>query len=317
MQDHQMAFGPACMDCHDGVDRTSGFDHAQTDLPLEGQHAALACAACHKPAVVPAETPAQCADCHEEPAGHAGVFEADCAECHTPLAWKPAALPGFPEFAHTQTQFQLVNHVHKYDGFALTCRDCHTAAEFKFQPETCTTCHADHDAAFMTQHLQEFGPNCVSCHDGTGNMKDFDHARVFGLDGGHAALECQACHAPAGAGGEQQFRGTPRECSGCHQEPEVHAGLFGLTCEACHSTSAWAPARLTQHTFPLDHGEQGEIACATCHVETYMAYTCYGCHEHEPEDTRRKHSEVDLSGQPLENCAACHATGRTEEGEDR
>jgi len=115
---------------------------------------------------------------------------------------------------------------------------------------------------------------------------------------------------------DQKFRGTPKECAGCHQEPKIHAGLFGADCAACHTAQAWAPAQLTQHTFPLDHGEQGEITCATCHTDSYVAYTCYGCHDHEPAETRRQHAELDLTEARLNDCAACHATGRTEEGDN-
>jgi hypothetical protein len=217
-----------------------------------------------------------------------------------------------PEFRHSEAAFQLVNHVTAYDGAPLTCAMCHThasAGDFSLASKTCMDCHADHDSAFMAQHLQEFGPNCVTCHDGAGNMQNFDHNLVFPLDGKHAGLECNACHA------EQSFRRTPQECAACHQEPAIHAGVFGMNCAACHTTTAWAPAFLTRHTFPLDHGEQGEIACATCHSASYAVYTCYGCHAHDPAETRTKHAEKDIVGDQLANCAACHPTGREEAGE--
>ena len=169
----------------------------------------------------------------------------------------------------------------------------------------------------MTQHIQERGAKCVNCHNGAGNMKDFDHNRVFVLDGQHAAVQCLTCHV------EEKFRGTPKECAGCHQEPQIHAGLFGVDCAACHTTTAWAPAMLTQHTFPLDHGrrspsggEQGEITCATCHTNSYVTYTCYGCHEHDPAEIQRTHAQEDIAGERLNECAACHAAGHKEEGDN-
>jgi hypothetical protein len=140
-------------------------------------------------------------------------------------------------------------------------------------------------------------------------MNEFDHTSVFRLDGQHVDLECSACHA------NQVFRGTPRECAACHAEPEVHAGLFGTQCAACHTAEAWAPAQLTQHAFPLDHGGQGEVACATCHTASYVAYTCAGCHEHEPGLTERQHASVDIGDRRLEDCAACHPAGQRDEAD--
>lgn len=310
MQGHQAAFGGDCLACHDGEDQTTGFDHAQTQFPLRGRHAPLACGECHTAAVAAADTPQACAGCHTAPESHAGVFADQCADCHAAEGWSPANLPGFPAFSHSQTGFQLVNHLQDYAGQPLACAACHAPPAFSLNGQACVDCHRAADAAFMDQHLLDYGPDCVSCHDGAGNMKNFDHATVFALDGGHAALQCEQCHA------ERRFRGTPRECSGCHAEPEVHAGVFGLKCEACHTTAAWSPAQLTQHTFPLDHGEQGEIACETCHTARYTEYTCYGCHDHDPAETLREHNEVNLGATPLEACAVCHPTGREKEGDN-
>jgi hypothetical protein len=221
-------------------------------------------------------------------------------------------LANVPSFRHVDTAFRLDNHARTYDGTGLTCVMCHIqagAGDFSLTMQTCVDCHTAHDAAFMTQHLQDFGPNCTTCHDGTGNMTNFDHSQVFALEGKHATLECSACHT------EQKFRGTPQECSACHQEPQIHAGVFGLNCAACHTSTAWAPALLTRHTFPLDHGERGEIACATCHTATYSTYTCYGCHEHDPAETQSQHAEKGIVGDQLVNCATCHSNGRGTEQE--
>jgi hypothetical protein len=307
MERHLRAFGQECRACHDGADAMTAFDHAQTQFPLDGKHVDVECAACHTPRVAPQEAPTQCAACHAEPPVHAGVFTGqDCAACHTANDWNQVRLGDRPAFRHADTTFQLIHHAADFGGSPITCQACHPAAQagdFSLNAQTCTDCHGAQDAAFMGQHLQAFGPNCVSCHDGAGNMTNFDHNQVFVLDGRHATLECTACHV------EQQFRGTSRECAACHQEPPIHAGLFGLKCEACHNTGAWTPARLTQHSFPLDHGEQGEIACATCHTQSYVTYTCYGCHEHEPTKIQEKHAEEGITGERLLECTACHPTG--------
>lgn len=308
MLGHVRAFGQECRACHDGVDKTSNFDHAQTQFPLEGKHIEVECAACHKPEIAPQAAPVQCAACHAESPGHANVFTGqDCATCHTPTTWSPVKLGDRPRFQHANTAFQLVNHAKDYGGSPITCTACHaqaSAGDFTAATQMCVDCHAGSDAAFMTVHVQKYGMNCISCHDGSGNMQNFDHSRIFVLDGDHAALACMDCHK------EQKFRGTPRECVACHQEPQIHAGIFGTQCEACHTTTAWVPAHLTRHTFPLDHGNEGEIACATCHMQSYAVYTCSACHDQA--EMQSKHVEEGITGDRLLECAACHPTGHGE-----
>jgi hypothetical protein len=223
----------------------------------------------------------------------------------------PAHLSGLDAFQHADTSFQLVNHQTTFADKPLTCTACHAqagAGDFSLTPNACTDCHTTAAPEFMAGHTQQYGTNCAGCHDGAGNMQNFDHQRVFALDGAHAALDCAACHV------DQVFHGTAQTCAGCHAEPPIHAGIFGTACAACHTTTAWVPAQLTQHTFPLDHGEQGDIACATCHTQTYTAYTCYGCHEHELQATAARHAKLNLSAESLLACAECHATGREQEG---
>jgi hypothetical protein len=309
---HTAAFGGGCLACHDGLDQSGSFDHAATSFALEGAHATAACGACHTADRPAAETPLECGACHAEPPVHAGLFSADCAECHNDSAWSPARWQG-QDFAHASTKFALTTHTALFDGAQFTCAGCHANASADPEAlapaggDVCATCHALADPAFMTEHMQTFGLSCLGCHDGSGRQAVFDHSQFFVLDGAHAPLACEACHA------DQRFDGTPAECAGCHAEPEMHAGVFGTDCAACHTTGAWVPAALREHTFPLDHGEQGELACATCHTEAYPAYTCYGCHEHNPEETQREHTEEGITAERLSACAECHPNGEEED----
>jgi mono/diheme cytochrome c family protein len=100
----------------------------------------------------------------------------------------------------------------------------------------------------------------------------------------------------------------PHQCAACHEEPDVHADRFGLDCARCHTLEAWSPALLVRHIFDLKHGDQGDIACQTCHVESYTDNTCYGCHDHLPEQMPEIHVNTEMTAD-LENCAACHPTG--------
>ena len=42
----------------------------------------------------------------------------------------------------------------------------------------------------------------------------------------------------------------PHQCLDCHEEPDIHAELFGINCARCHNTATWKPAVLTKHVFP-------------------------------------------------------------------
>jgi len=105
----------------------------------------------------------------------------------------------------------------------------------------------------------------------------------------------------------------PHECRACHEEPDLHAERFGLNCSRCHTLEAWKPALLLRHTFALDHGDSGKVACQTCHTANYYENTCYECHDHEPVEMERVHEAEGIV--ELEPCAGCHPTGASGEAE--
>lgn len=108
-------------------------------------------------------------------------------------------------------------------------------------------------------------------------------------------------------------REDPHACSACHEEPDVHAGQFGLECARCHGLAAWQPALLTRHVFELDHGGEGQVACETCHTDNYYEHTCYGCHDHQPAEMQTAHAAEGIY--EYEGCIQCHPTGQPGEGE--
>ena len=311
---HIQDFGENCLDCHDGHDRMTSFDHSQSAFPLLGKHALVACADCHRISLSVAapltrsfeSTPFKCHECHAEPQSHLGLFGVDCADCHTPEAWVPAGWQGFI-FEHTAetSGFSLERHAVDFEGMAIVCTNCHIGGVQGIDLQTCITCHSngDQNLTFMNEHTNQFGFACLDCHDGVDRMSDFNHAQFFPLDGAHAELICQTCHQ------DQAYLDAPTECVGCHAEPEVHAGDFGQQCQFCHTVTAWQPAELQVHSFPLDHGEQGEVACQTCHPDKYVEYTCYGCHDHQPDPIRQSHVRENISLEALPSCVECHPTG--------
>jgi hypothetical protein len=306
-----------CLDCHDGQDRLMNFDHLTVAFQLDGAHSGVSCAACHG---LPARwqkaagmnftdafksTPLECAGCHSEPPAHQGVFSNTCADCHTTSAWLPAQVNGQPFQHDRSTGFSLARHLKTREGQPMVCTDCHTRPDLGFELESCRLCHArgDEGVAFMTKHDDLFGPACLDCHDGKDRLSNFDHARFFPLEGQHAQVECLACHA------DRIYRGTPQDCASCHAEPAIHAGFFGLQCQYCHTAQAWRPAELRQHRFPISHGAERPLDCKACHADRYDSYTCYGCHEHQPEAVAASHGSAGIQAGELLNCATCHPDG--------
>jgi hypothetical protein len=305
---HVGDFGANCLGCHNGADRMTNFNHSTTGYTLDGKHIQIKCTDCHTTANIK-DTPKECKDCHAEPTMHLGLFSQTCDTCHTPQGWSPAKLDDQP-FAHlTKTGFSLALHQTDYANQAITCTTCHPTDLKTLDVQTCIDCHTQHDANFMDDHQQKYGSDCMTCHDGVDRLSNFDHATFFPLDGKHASIQCDACHA------DKVFRGTPTECYLCHKEPDIHTGVFGLKCNYCHTTDAWTPASLREHNFPLNHGldsQNTELQCNACHTSNYIDYTCYSCHDHQPDGIAQSHASLNLSDHDLAACAKCHSAGKVE-----
>lgn len=214
--------------------------------------------------------------------------------------------------------------VTSHAGLARQCAACH-AAPWSGQPMAarCLACHTDIQAEVTDSSTLHAGfPDaaaCLGCHTDhagpTGPVTRMAglgaaHAQFgFPLDGAHATVPCRQCHTTVG--GSTGFGKAPTTCVGCHRQDDTHRGDFGEDCGSCHTTRSWEGATFTHDVFPIDHGEDGPVPCATCHQDrnNYKRYTCYGCHEHSPARVQAKHrGEVRTSN--LDNCLECHTGGR-------
>jgi len=218
-------------------------------------------------------------------------------------------------FPHQAVGYSLQGHQRMADGSPFTCADCHLQEITRFDPTTCDACHRELDVQFTQAHVEAFGGDCLACHDGLDTYgQAFDHNRLaFPLQGAHASLTCSACH--QGARTTADLQAASRACHACHTPPVSHVGLFDTACADCHTVNAWTPAQFNRpHTFPITHRNRGRlIECGVCHPNTYTAYTCYGCHEHNPAKVERKHLKEGI--RDFQKCVECHPTGREEEGE--
>jgi hypothetical protein len=307
MTAHQINYGEDCLACHDGLDSMDSFNHnIETDFPLLGAHLLITCSDCHEPGSFQ-NLSADCAACHQEPAQHVGLFEQNCASCHTLDAWSPATF-GETNFSHQDsTRFSLVHHALDFSGSPMTCASCHQGEGWRSPPQICLDCHIEQEPIEINQHFSEFGPRCLDCHDGRDRMQNFDHGSYFLLEGKHADVTCDICHQ------EQVWVDTNPTCISCHEEPELHLGVFGQQCQYCHVSEGWVPAPLRRHPFPLEHGADTASTCETCHQEIYSAYSCYSCHEHDQGEIESGHTAAGIGPDEVSSCFDCHKNGEIEE----
>jgi hypothetical protein len=274
------------------------------------------CAKCH-PAPWDADTMGdRCVKCHQDIAlqlldvktihgaikGQQAVL--NCRPCHPDHRGPDASLTIVvsADFPHAVTGFALTAHPKRSDGIAFSCSDCHIKSYKQFDKNLCADCHMERDKAFTTTHIDEFGADCLACHDGVDRYgKSFDHNQVaFKLDGKHNGLACAKCHQNARKADD--LRNTTVDCKSCHLKDDAHKGRFGTTCGDCHNPAGW------QENVKFDHslanfkliGKHASVECAKCHTVPHQfagtATDCYSCHARDDQH----------KGTYGTNCADCH-----------
>jgi len=283
---HGGKYGTNCSSCHStSAWKPATFNHNLSGFKLTGAHTDTDCAKCHVNNVF-AGTPKDCYSCHSKNDNHNGAYGTDCSSCHSTSAWKPAA------FDHKLSSFKLTGaHTD------TACAKCHVNNKFAGTPKDCYSCHSKND-----NHNGAYGKDCSSCHSTSAwKPATFDHnLSSFKLTGAHINTTCDKCHV------NNKFAGTPKDCYSCHAKNDNHNGKYGTDCSACHSTKSWKSASF-KHTFPLNHGDGGSVACTTCHPNNTSSYTCYGCHEHTASKISSKHIEEGITN--YKDCVQCHVTG--------
>ncbi len=329
---HAMYAGRRCVECHkehhgrkfDIVHFDErAFDHTQTGFALEGTHARLECARCHRRELIRdagllsgargagARTflglGRECAACHRDV--HRGQPGAACSDCHSAEAWKPA-----PRFSHERARFKLAGAHAK-----AACERCHPKTSdgtFPFRVasfSSCRDCHSD-------PHRGKFSQPCEQCHSvqgwKEGARRQFSHAATrFPLLGKHAAVACGRCHSAKQFHVERFGR-----CADCHVD--AHKGQFSSrkdqgACESCHTTDGFSPSTFSpgahQATrFPLD-GAHSALPCPRCHRPDGARGTAARYRWDKPSDCRSCHADVhkgSFAAVMASGCTTCHTTAR-------
>jgi len=185
------------------------------------------------------------------------------------------------------------------------CFACHTPLTGASSAR-CVSCHKPADIGRLTSagvllvrpvvkaafHQELIMQDCVACHSDHAGVKRFARQRQFD----HTLLkkttrdQCQACHKSPTDSLDQQITGN---------------------CLQCHTATKWTPATFDHNKyFVLD--KDHNVSCATCHVRNdYSRFTCYGCHEHTPDNIRRKHIKEGIS--KFDDCVECHRSANEDD----
>jgi len=214
------------------------------------------------------------------------LYLEDCASCHGTLGQGLGAMPALnnPAFARAEAG-KLYNAI----------------------------AGASHGSSMAAWHMAEGGIlTTYEVESLVTLIRAADWQTVDAMAAGRTTTYAEPALAKTDITALDTMTGDPHECRACHEEPAIHADRFGLNCARCHGLEAWKPALLTRHTFTLDHGGEGKIACETCHITTYSEHTCYGCHDHTQAQMETVHAELDIF--EIANCVTCHPTGEAGEG---
>ncbi|MFB3855000.1 MAG: hypothetical protein ACE148_14415, partial [Vicinamibacterales bacterium] len=242
---YRTRLGNECQQCHRPTSWTAvTWNHAAaTGVQLNPAHQALGCEGCHKDQVFKG-TGLACASCHQadfaraaSPNHVAAGFPQSCETCHraSHSSWSQAV------FSHDGS-FRLAG-AHA----TASCSSCHVNNTYSGTPRDCAACHrADYESVREPNHVAAGFPTaCETCHrSGPSSWAGatLNHAAAFQLVGVHATQACTACH------DNGVYKGTPRECAGCHRadydaarSPNHVAAGFPTACESCHrpTESGW------------------------------------------------------------------------------
>jgi hypothetical protein len=175
---------------------------------------------------------------------------------------------------------------------------------------------------------------CVACHAvadiGVRSTKGQKLASSSHKVGFHQTLisqDCMACHVGHEGSAlalhdrklfshELLTPAVSAKCETCHKPPDTKTHPIGSAdCGQCHSPKGWKPATFDHaKLFALEAPH--DTPCVNCHVNNDTSrYTCFGCHEHQPEQMRAKHVREGIPD--FENCVKCHRSASGKHGDGK
>lgn len=282
------------------------YDHDSV-YELKGSHAELTCGQCHS-SLIFKDVDNQCFQCHQDV--HQQSLGMNCERCHTNQTWLITGITNI----HQDSRFPLLGAHRLAD-----CEQCHINSNpFVFEPLSveCYACHQpEYAQTSQPNHLVSgFSEDCSECHTVfTPNWEGSFNHHFFPLDQAHHLPECTDCHNPT------DYTGLQSECISCHEldynlatEPNHVQAEFGTDCAMCHSLNpGWRPSIFDHDSdeFPIFSGHHdGEWnSCSDCHTNgDYHSVNCLECHEHNQDETDRRHDGVLFYKYDSDRCLFCH-----------
>ena len=139
------------------------------------------------------------------------------------------------------------------------------------QPNECASCHMpEYLAVEKPPHAGVRPTECNVCHAQSGWSPAF-FKHPWPLEGAHAKATCGECH----RGQPPAYEGTSALCVSCHERDFEDSDFpghprFAKTCENCHSTTAWTPAKRPVEQAGGGAGE-GNEATSKAHEPAHRA----------------------------------------------
>jgi hypothetical protein len=189
------------------------------------------------------------------------------------------------------------------------CFACHVPL-LGATPERCISCHAIADIGIRDSlgkpleaskksvrfHQGLADKNCLACHSDHPPPR-LSHVRRMHFT--HESLE----------------PGMARQCNTCHEAPatELHQKLADKDCSECHAVAGWSPSSYDHDRYFVLAGPH-QVECTTCHAAAnFKTYSCFGCHEHQPDAIREEHLEEGIRN--IDDCVRCHRNPEEEPAE--
>jgi nitrate/TMAO reductase-like tetraheme cytochrome c subunit len=282
--------------------------HQLSRFPLEGNHAIIDCASCHKSSTNLKFEPlgVACVDCHKKdyqgttsPNHQQLGYSTNCTDCHNvkSTAWATT------NFDHSS--FPLTG------GHNISCLQCHIGGNFQKISTECKSCHqTNYNSTLVPNHLKAgISTDCKTCHTIVDyKTSTFNHSTTnFPLTGAHAAIvQCSSCHLG-------NTTSAKLECISCHQTQyngaKGHvASKFPTDCRICHNLNNWTGSTFNHSStnFPLT-GAHTTVECASCHTTGYAGTSveCKSCHQAKYNTAQSpNHTTAGISV----DCKTCHTT---------
>jgi hypothetical protein len=315
---HSNTLGPDCARCHDTkswIIANTRSMHQMSRFPLQGNHAVVDCAACHKSSTNLQFEPlgVECVNCHRNdylatkaPNHQQSSYSTNCIECH-----------GVKATGWTTTSFE-----HGFfpltEGHQINCIECHKTGSYQKISNECVTCHQkNYNSTTNPNHQQTgFSTSCAECHTTSPGWSPSNFIKHDALyfpiySGAHKGEwnNCTDCHT--------NNNYSSFSCTNCHEHSQSkmddeHKGLSGYSyknnsCYGCHPQGTKSGVFNHNTTnFPLT-GAHTKTECVSCHSSSFSGTSseCNSCHQ--KNFTEAQNPNHTKAGLPVD-CKTCHTS---------